>query len=194
MNRIFDFGIYLVGINIIGFIFYIFYKWARSRIIKNILSFFLYLLAIAGGSLGLVLAILIFDRTAAKDGLSLKVFAFASLGIELVLFLLGSKDISSLRLNFLEFFKDHPYLLAYILIINLASFFAFAYDKHKAKKNGWRIKNGLLLALSFTGGAVGGLFAMKLFRHKTQKTYYKLGLPLMVLMQVLVLVYIMNMR
>lgn len=194
MNRAFDFGIYLVGVNIIGFIFYIFYKWARSRIIKNILSFFLYLIAIAGGPLGLVLAILIFDRTAAKDGLSLKVFAFASLGIELVLFLLGSKDISSLRFNFLEFFKDNTYLLAYLLIINLLSFFAFAYDKYKAKKNSWRIKNGLLLALSFMGGAVGGLFAMKVFRHKTKKTYYKLGLPLMVLMQVLVLVYIMNMR
>lgn len=194
MSRIFDFGIYLVGINIIGFIFYIFYKWASSRIIKNILSFFLYLIAIAGGALGIVLAILIFDRTAAKDGLSLKVFAFASLGIELVLFLLGSQDISSLRLNFLDFFKDHPYLLAYIFIINLASFFAFAYDKHKAKKNDWRIKNGSLLALSFMGGAVGGLFAMKIFRHKTQKTYYKVGLPLMILMQVLVLVYIMNVR
>lgn len=193
MNRAFDFGIYLVGVNIIGFIFYIFYKWARSRIIKNILSFFLYLIAIAGGALGLVLAILIFDRTAAKDGLSLKVFAFASLGIEFVLFLLGSKDISSLRFNFLEFFKDNTYLLAYLLIINLLSFFAFAYDKYKAKKNSWRIKNGLLLALSFMGGAVGGLFAMKVFRHKTKKTYYKLGLPLMVLMQVLVLVYIMNM-
>src|SRR5699024_2578056 len=127
------------------------------------------------------------------DGLSLKVFAFASLGIELVLFLLGSKDISSLRFNFLKFFKDNTYLLAYLLIINLASFFAFSYDKYKAKKNGWRIKNGLLLALSFMGGAVGGLFAMKVFRHKTKKTYYKLGLPLMVLMQVLVLVYIMNM-
>ena len=194
MSRVFDFGIYLVGVNIIGFIFYIFYKWASSSIIKNILSFFLYLIAIAGGALGLVLAILIFDRTAAKDGLSLKVFAFASLGIEVALYLLGSKDIGSLRFNFLEFFKDHPFLLAYILIINLLSFFAFAYDKHKAKKNGWRIKNGLLLALSFMGGAVGGLFAMKVFRHKTKKTYYKLGLPLMVLMQVLVLVYIMNMR
>ena len=41
MNRVFDFGIYLVGVNIIGFIFYIFYKWASSSIIKNILSFFL---------------------------------------------------------------------------------------------------------------------------------------------------------
>jgi len=194
MSRVFDFGIYLVGVNIIGFIFYIFYKWASSSIIKNILSFFLYLIAIAGGALGLVLAILIFDRTAAKDGLSLKVFAFASLGIEVALYLLGSKDIGSLRFNFLEFFKDHPFLLAYILIINLLSFFAFVYDKHNAKKNGWRIKNGLLLALSFMGGAVGGLFAMKVFRHKTKKTYYKLGLPLMVLMQVLVLVYIMNMR
>lgn len=179
-------------INILGLVLYIPYKSLRSGIIKNILTLILYLIGICGGSLGLILAILIFDRNAAKEGLSLKVFAFASFVIELVLFLLFRKDMASLSFDVVGFFEDKPYLLIYLGLINMISFLAFGFDKYRANRDKRRLTNGLLLGLSFIGGAIGGLIGMKVFRHKTKKAYYKMGLPLMILMHILLLILIMN--
>ena len=192
MNNIIGFWPYLLLANTIGFIFYLIYKMLRPGVIKNFINLFLYLLAIGGGSLGLVLAILIFDRKADKDGLTLKVFAFMALFIELVLYLLINKDMDALNLDFIGFFRSRLYLLVYLVIINIITFLAFAYDKYRGKNDGWRVKNFFLLGLSFLGGSLGGLLGMKFLRHKTKKSYYRLGLPLMVLLQVLVLVYFMN--
>lgn len=192
MNNIIGFWPYLLLANTIGFIFYLIYKILRPGVVKNFINIFLYLLAIGGGSLGLVLAILIFDRKADKDGLTLKVFAFMALFIELVLYLLINKDMDALNLDFIGFFRSRLYLLVYLVIINLITFLAFAYDKYRAKNDGWRVKNFFLLGLSFLGGSLGGLLGMKFLRHKSKKSYYRLGLPLMVLLQVLVLVYFMN--
>ena len=192
MNNIIGFWPYLLLANTIGFIFYLIYKMLRPGVIKNFINIFLYLLAIGGGSLGLVLAILIFDRKADKDGLTLKVFAFMALFIEIVLYFLINKDMGALNLDFIGFFRSRLYLLVYLVIINIITFLAFAYDKYRAKNDGWRIKNFFLLGLSFLGGSLGGLLGMKFLRHKSKKSYYRLGLPLMVLLQVLVLVYFMN--
>lgn len=189
MDKIF---IYLGLINILGLVLYIPYKSLSPGILKSILTLILYLIGICAGSLGLILAIFIFDRNTAKDGLSLKVFAFASFVIELVLFLLFRKDMASFSFDFVGFFEDKPYLLIYLGLINLISFLAFGFDKYKANRDKRRLKNGLLLGLSFIGGAIGGLFGMKVFRHKTKKAYYKMGLPLMILMHILLLILIMN--
>lgn len=192
MNNSISVGAYLLLANTIGFIFYLIYKVLRTGLIKNIINIGLYLVAVGGGSFGMVLAILIFDRRADKDGLTLKIFAFMALFIELIIYLLINKDLAALNLDFIRFFRSHLYLLAYIVIINIITFLALAFDKHRAKNDGRRIKNFFLLGLSFFGGSIGGLLGMKLIRHKTKKSYYRLGLPLMVLMQVLVLVYFMN--
>lgn len=192
MNDITGFWTYLLLANTIGFTFYLIYKILGPGLVKNIINIGLYLVAVGGGSFGMVLAILIFDRKARKDGLTLKVFAFMALFIELIIYLLINKNLADLNLNFLRFFRSHLYLLAYIVVINIVTFLAFAYDKYRAKKDGWRIKNIFLLGLSFFGGSLGGLLGMKLIRHKSKKSYYRIGLPLMVLMQVLILVYFMN--
>lgn len=192
MNDIMGFWIYLLLANTIGFTFYLIYKILGPGSVKNIINIGLYLVAVGGGSFGMALAILIFDRKARKDGLTLKVFAFMALFIELIIYLLINKDLADLNLDFIRFFRSHLYLLAYIVVINIVTFLAFAYDKYRAKKGGWRIKNIFLLGLSFIGGSLGGLLGMSLTRHKSRKSYYRIGLPLMVLMQVLVLVYFMN--
>ena len=192
MNDIMGFWTYLLLANTIGFTFYLIYKILGPGLVKNIINIGLYLVAVGGGSFGMALAILIFDRKARKDGLTLKVFAFMSLFIESIIYLLINKDLADLNLDFIRFFRSHLYLLAYIVVINIVTFLAFAYDKYRAKKGGWRIKNIFLLGLSFIGGSLGGLLGMSLTRHKSRKSYYRIGLPLMVLMQVLILVYFMN--
>ena len=54
------------------------------------------------------------------------------------------------------------------------------------------IKNITLLGLAFIGGTIGGLIAMYVFRHKTQKDYYTVGLWLMIIMQIILLIYLFN--
>lgn len=81
----------------------------------------------------------------------------------------------------------------YLLAINAAAFCAFALDKYKAVHGMWRIRESTLLGLSFIGGAAGGYAAMLLFRHKTRKGRFAVGVPLMLAMQVvLLLVWLAN--
>ncbi len=62
--------------------------------------------------------------------------------------------------------------LAYYLIINIAAFIIYGYDKFSAKRGGWRTPESVLLGLSLLGGAFGGLLAMILFHHKTRHTVF----------------------
>ena len=64
-------------------------------------------------------------------------------------------------------------------------------DVVHAERRG-RIRILTLLGLSFIGGSVGGLIAMYAFRHKTKKDYFTVGLPLIMVMQVVVVFYLMN--
>lgn len=84
-------------------------------------------------------------------------------------------------------------LKIYLLAINAVAFCAFALDKYKAVRGMWRIRESTLLGLSFIGGAAGGYAAMMLFRHKTRKAYFAVGVPMMLAVQaVLLLVWLAN--
>ena len=67
----------------------------------------------------------------------------------------------------------------------IISFILFAVDKKKAINGQWRIQEKVLLGTSFLGGAAGGLLAMHLFHHKTQKPYFSIGVPAMLVLQVI---------
>ena len=55
-----------------------------------------------------------------------------------------------------------------------------------------RIRIVTLLGVAFIGGSVGELMAMYLLHHKTKKDYFTVGIPLIMVMQVVVLFYILN--
>lgn len=57
-------------------------------------------------------------------------------------------------------------LCAYLFLINLLTFIAFAVDKLKAKIQTSRISENALLLFSLTGGILGGWLAIFIFRHK----------------------------
>ena len=98
----------------------------------------------------------------------------------------------NITLAFWEFFDKHKIFLAYLGIINFITFAAFAIDKFAAIEHRSRIRIVTLLGLSFLGGSFGGLLAMYLLRHKTKKDYFTIGIPLIIIMQIIVLFYIMN--
>lgn len=82
-------------------------------------------------------------------------------------------------------------LLQYFITINIITFMLFAIDKWKAKKNRWRIRESVLLGASFIGGAMGGLLSMRVCRHKTQKKRFSIGIPMMLVLHLLIVVFIL---
>ena len=87
--------------------------------------------------------------------------------------------------------------LIYLLIlflIGLVNFCLYASDKMRAKNGLWRIPESVLLSVSFFGGAIGGLCAMKLVRHKTKHWYFTAVNVLGLLWQVALAVYIFRTR
>ena len=62
--------------------------------------------------------------------------------------------------------------LVYLALLSLVTLIVYGVDKARAKRGLWRISERALLTLSIAGGAVGGLAAMQLFRHKTKHLYF----------------------
>jgi uncharacterized membrane protein YsdA (DUF1294 family) len=61
---------------------------------------------------------------------------------------------------------------AFLLLMSLVTFAFYAADKHKARRGAYRTPERVLLSLSFFGGAIGGLAAMHIVRHKTKHWYF----------------------
>lgn len=70
-------------------------------------------------------------------------------------------------------------LMWYLIIINVVTWLTYGLDKWKAKAGKWRIPERTLLLLALTGGSVGALAGMMLFRHKTKKAKFFIGVPVM---------------
>lgn len=60
-------------------------------------------------------------------------------------------------------------IIFYYSGINFILFFMMLLDKHKAKKNKWRIPENNLFITAFVGGGLGGFIGMFLFHHKNRK-------------------------
>ncbi|WP_226667094.1 DUF1294 domain-containing protein [Metabacillus litoralis] len=71
------------------------------------------------------------------------------------------------------------YLFLYYIIINVIGLVLMAKDKRRAKRQEWRIKESTLWSVSLIGGALGSYIGMRLYRHKTKHTSFKVGLPLL---------------
>lgn len=67
-----------------------------------------------------------------------------------------------------------PILWSWLFSINLVTFLCFGIDKNRAKKQALRLPENLLYFLTLTGGGVGGLVGMKVFRHKRAKKSFLL--------------------
>lgn len=78
----------------------------------------------------------------------------------------------------------------YLVIINLITFITYGVDKLKAKKGYWRIPESTLLLLAFVGGSMGAWLGMQAFHHKTLHKKFKLGIPLILMVQVAFALYI----
>ena len=71
---------------------------------------------------------------------------------------------------------------------NLLVFAVYGVDKSKAKRGKQRIsESALLLSAAFFGG-IGALLGMRLFRHKTKHMKFKIGVPILLTLQIIIAV------
>ena len=82
-------------------------------------------------------------------------------------------------------------LFYYLLIINALTLLIMLTDKQKAQKGAWRIPERVLLGLAIAGGSLGGVMGMRLFRHKTQHPKFALGLPVLLVLHILLLIWLL---
>ena len=80
----------------------------------------------------------------------------------------------------------------YLLVINLVGFAMMGIDKNRAKRGAWRIPEKTLFTCALLGGSLGTTLGMSTFRHKTKHWYFKYGMPLILVVQVLLINYITN--
>ena len=78
--------------------------------------------------------------------------------------------------------------VAFLILINLVSLLVFAWDKHCARRGGWRVKERTLLLLAALGGSIGIVAGQKMLRHKTRKQPFKARLAAIVIIQIVLVV------
>ena len=82
--------------------------------------------------------------------------------------------------------------LLYLATINIVAFLIYGIDKWKAKRSKWRISETALLVLAMIGGSIGVWLGMKTWHHKTLHKKFRFGVPLILITQILLLIYIIN--
>ena len=81
-------------------------------------------------------------------------------------------------------------LFIYLVVINIISIFVTVSDKKRSIKKKWRIKESTLLLLSLSGGSIGMYITMHIIRHKTKHLKFMLGIPVIIILQVLLIYFI----
>lgn len=84
----------------------------------------------------------------------------------------------------------HNILTYYFLAINLITFIVYGIDKYKAKKAKWRIPEATLLLMAVLGGSIGAWLGMKVWHHKTLHKKFKNGIPAILLLQIIAIIYL----
>ena len=185
---------YLLIINIIALVIYgikvLVYKHQTRDWFEKLCMF----IVLLGGSAGILLMIILFNRKAVKENMMSRVFTLCMLVIQAILLLIvKGYHGDQIHIDFWDYLMQHRILLIYLAVVNILTIIVFGVDKMNAKSNRQRVRIVTLLGLAFIGGSVGALIGMYGFHHKTKKAYFTVGVPLILLMQVVVLFYVMNM-
>lgn len=84
------------------------------------------------------------------------------------------------------------FLQYYLVLINVITFIVYGIDKLKSKRGKWRIPESTLLLLAIVGGSVGAWSGLKVWHHKTQHKKFKYGIPLIIIIQIGLCLYLIR--
>ena len=83
-------------------------------------------------------------------------------------------------------------LIAYLAAVNLVALVMMYSDKQRAVRRLRRIPERSLFLAALLGGGVGSLLGMALFRHKTRKPAFRLGMPAILIAEAALLVFLLR--
>lgn len=83
-------------------------------------------------------------------------------------------------------------LIGYIIIINIISFFIMLYDKKQAIYHNFRISEKTIFIVSLLLGGIGTYVGMYVFRHKTKHLKFTIGIPIVIILNIISIFYIFN--
>lgn len=192
--------VYLIAINIITFAF----CWLDKvrvqfsnyeSVADTVFTFIDNALALAGGGVGLLLALITtglsdrrFDDSAGLvrrggSGNALwYVYAICVIVAWAVVYLLLQGDVPFLSgVKELGDPAEHVPLLAYLTIINVVAFVLFVIDRENLRKK-FSAKELGLMAIAFVGGSAGAMLAMAVTGSKGHQWHMSLGIPVMLAM------------
>ena len=86
----------------------------------------------------------------------------------------------------------YNFIFAYLIIINIFAVIITAADKIKAIGHKRRISEAALLIVSALGGGVAMYISMLIIRHKTRKLKFMLGIPLIIVCEIIAVWLVMN--
>lgn len=78
-------------------------------------------------------------------------------------------------------------LVCYLFLLNLVGFVMMGVDKRKARLEKWRLPERNFFLVALLGGSLGCWLGMQRFHHKTLHRMFTVGMPLILLLQVLCL-------
>ena len=81
--------------------------------------------------------------------------------------------------------------LIYLVAVNALTFLTYGIDKWKARHEKRRISEATLLWMAVAGGSVGAWLGIKIWHHKTLHKKFKYGVPMILLAQVALLIWLM---
>lgn len=83
-----------------------------------------------------------------------------------------------------------PFITQYLVAVNVITCLVYGIDKWKAKHARWRIPEMTLLSFAVIGGSIGAWCGMKLFHHKTQHKKFYIGVPFILILQLILAGYL----
>lgn len=81
-------------------------------------------------------------------------------------------------------------VIIYLAAVNLFGFAIMGIDKVKAKRRKWRIPEVTLFMVAAIGGSIGSIAGMYIFRHKTKHIYFVIGMPIILVLQLIAIAII----
>lgn len=83
------------------------------------------------------------------------------------------------------------YVILYLLLVNIVGLGIMALDKFKAQKGYWRTPEKTLFTITLLGGGFGTIAGMYMFRHKTKKLKFTIGLPTILIAEIVGVIYLL---
>ena len=80
------------------------------------------------------------------------------------------------------------WIAGYLISITLVTFAFYGFDKHQSTRNRLRIPEVILHILALIGGTIGAILGQLTFRHKTQKSSFRIIFYLIITLQIILAV------